>query len=155
MRAEYPNQLDYSGVVLIRKKTHRDIRTCARIHVITHVHMYQEVSEKSVQIHMSSMLLNLLVYQCLPSACCQRGYGATAAHLTPDQNVGSSNLSAPFVRVHHTPHWTPRLWPVCGCTGRSTLVFAAAASTKQVSLRLHGCRCIHQRSGAVVTVLGS
>ena len=30
----------------------------------------------------------------VPACCCQRGYGATAARLTPDQKVGSSNLSA-------------------------------------------------------------
>ena len=29
----------------------------------------------------------------LQPACCTRGYGATAARLTPDQKVGSSNLS--------------------------------------------------------------
>ena len=30
----------------------------------------------------------------------QRGYGATAARLTPDQKVGSSNLSALISRTH-------------------------------------------------------
>ena len=37
---------------------------------------------------------------------CMRGYGATAARLTPDQKVGSSNLSGLILR-----------WPICWVAG--------------------------------------
>ena len=41
---------------------------------------------------------------------CMRGYGATAARLTPDQKVGSSNLSGLILR-----------WPICLVAGNEKL----------------------------------
>ena len=39
------------------------------------------------------MVFKILTLCCTDSKCFHRGYGATAARLTPDQKVGSLNLS--------------------------------------------------------------
>ena len=66
-------------------------------------------------------LLRLFILHCLFPRGLQRGYGATVARLTPDQKVGSSNLSVVTILSSS---------PCCWCWRRLRL------------LRAFGCRIV-------------
>ena len=55
---------------------------------------------------------------------CQRGYGATAARLTPDQKVGSSNLSALILAVCCIARKLPKRHGIPRQSGAEALVWS-------------------------------
>ena len=75
-----------------------------------------------------------------------RGYGATVARLTPDQKVGSSNLSALIVVVLGLAPWWHCLLPAlvhvcsqgCGCSKLMRLADRCAIQNKTVKSKNKG-----------------